>query len=109
MFRRSLRQRRPFQSEDSGECWRSSASAAGKLHKNNHLSRSYHNWRCDCVVSKIADVSLDADSCKTDVRPETEMLFKTSQTCTLKTASCIFVNPPEATEDRQQLSALRIL
>lgn len=31
MFRRSLRQRKPFQSVDSGECWRSSALAAGKL------------------------------------------------------------------------------
>lgn len=29
MFRRSLKQRRPFQSADSGGCWRSSASAAG--------------------------------------------------------------------------------
>ena len=37
MSMRSLKQKRPFQSADSGECWRRSASAAGKqLDNNNH-------------------------------------------------------------------------
>lgn len=81
-FRRSLRQRRLFQNADSGECWRSSASAAGKLHKNLTWSRIKTGIVTQRSV-KIQRVSPDAESCKPAIRP------KTSQTCTLKPASSL--------------------
>lgn len=49
MFRRLLRQRRPFQNADSEECWRSSASAAGKPPNNNNLS-----WSCVDMVTVLS-------------------------------------------------------
>lgn len=61
MFRRSLKQRRPFQSADSGECWRSSASAAGRLRNSIKMSRPCCLW-------------------KPAVKPQPERLLKASQT-----------------------------
>lgn len=86
-FRRSSRQRRPFQSADSGECWRSSALAAGKLHNHNDLSRS-----CIGIMSQWS-VKMQSFLRKMAVKPKTKRLFKASQTCSFKTPICHLHHP----------------